>query len=481
MSEVREAAERALQRAAATEHLHAFLHLDAAHVRAQAEALSRRAASRGSLFGLTVALKDALCTFDMPTTAGSRYLEGYRPPYDATVVERLRRADAVLIGKTNLDEFSMGSSTEHSAFGPTRNPWDTTRVPGGSSGGSAVAVAAGVVDAALGSDTGGSVRQPASFCGVYGLKPTYGSVSRYGLVAFASSLDQVGVFARDPAVLARVFATIAGRDPRDATSQEAPLLDAEGSAAATSQGRLGGLRVMMLGGALRDEVDAEIAQRWDEAAQRFVELDASLSHGALTHLGLALPAYYVISSAEASSNLARYDGLRFGRRGASGPTLRDVIVRSRTEGLGREVQRRIMLGTFALSEGYVDAYYRRALDAREVLRRELLALLERADVLLLPTSPTSAFRFGARPSPRAMYAADVCTVPASLAGLPAISVPCGTDSAGLPIGMQLIGPPWSETRLIELARLLATGFPSVQDRNTGEVFAAPITLRQDHP
>jgi aspartyl-tRNA(Asn)/glutamyl-tRNA(Gln) amidotransferase subunit A len=433
--------------------LHAFLHVGEEPARRAAREVDAGIAAGtdpGPLAGVPVAVKDNLCTRDMPTTAGSRILSGYRPPYDATVVARLRAAGAVAVGKTNLDEFSMGSSCENSAYGPTRNPWDRERVPGGSSGGSAAAVAAGLVELALGSDTGGSVRQPAAFCGVYGLKPTYGRVSRYGLIAYASSLDQVGAFARDVESLVLLYEAVSGDDARDATTVSPP------EAAGNGDGGAAGLRVGIAAGLLSGEgVQTAVADAVTAAAGRLAAAGAALTEIALPEPSVAISAYYLLATAEASSNLARYDGVRYGLR-VRGEDLEDMYRRTRGEGLGAEVKRRIMLGTYALSAGYYDAYYLKAQKTRVLIRDRFRDLFREVDCVLLPTAPTTAFRLGEKTTdPLAMYLADIFTVYANLTGLPALSVPVGTDGAGLPVGVQLVAAPFREDILFAAARDLA--------------------------
>ena len=429
--------------------LGAVLHVNAEAARQAACDIDQailRGEDPGALAGVPVLLKDNISTRGIPTTAGSHVLETYRPLYDATVVEKLRGAGAILVGKTNLDEFAMGSSTENSAYGVTHNPWDPSRVAGGSSGGSAAAVAAGMTPLALGSDTGGSVRQPASFCGVYGLLPTYGRVSRYGLIAFASSLDQIGPMARDLSGLMTLFEVISDHDPRDSTSARVPPAGVPHS---------GPLRVGVAESLLRrGGVETAVAARLDEAAQKLGKSGALLVPVELPDPDAAVATYYLIATAEASSNLARYDGVRYGLR-VQGDGVESMMRRTRSAGFGREVKRRILLGTFVLSAGYYDAYYVRAQRHRERLRRDLLTLFERVDVMLLPTSPTTAFPVGARvEDPLAMYLADVFTVYANLAGIPALSVPAGRDAAGLPVGAQFLAPHFREDLLFAAAGLL---------------------------
>ncbi|RMF83268.1 MAG: Asp-tRNA(Asn)/Glu-tRNA(Gln) amidotransferase subunit GatA, partial [Planctomycetota bacterium] len=411
--------------------------------------------SAGSLAGVPIAIKDNICTTFADTTCGSRLLEGYRSPFDATAVERLIAAGCVPVGKTNLDEFAMGSSTEHSGFGVTRNPWDTSCVPGGSSGGSAVAVAAGFVPAALGSDTGGSIRQPAAFCGIVGLKPTYGRVSRYGLVAYGSSLDQIGPLTRDVTDAARLLAAMAGPDPRDTTCYRGATPDFEAAlcedALVAARARL---RIGVAPAMLGDGLDGEVRAAFDEALDVYRALGASIVEVDLPHSAYGIAAYYLIATAECSSNLARFDGVRYGRRAVSAKDIIELYCETRSAGFGLEVKRRIMLGTFALSAGYYDQYYAKALKVRELVRRDFEAVFEKADVLACPTTPTPAFRLGEKSAdPLEMFLADAYTVQANLAGVPAISIPCGRSAAGLPIGLQLVAPLFAEERLLQAARL----------------------------
>ncbi len=407
------------------------------------------------LAGVPVAVKDNLCTRGVRTTASSRILDTFVPPYDATVVARLEAAGAVLVGKTNCDEFAMGSSNENSAFGPVRNPWATDRIPGGSSGGSAVAVAAAMAPLALGSDTGGSIRQPAALCGLVGLKPTYGRVSRYGLLAFASSLDQVGPFTRTVEDAAIALNVLAGHDPADATSAPDTVPDYTQALAETSAP----LRIGVPRALLEQGVDGDVAAAFEQALAVYREAGASLVDITLPYAGAAIPVYYLVATAEASSNLARYDGVRFGFRAAAataGPgaqdDLRTMYGRTREQGFGTEVKRRIMLGTYVLSAGYYDAYYLKAQQVRTLIRRDYDRAFEQVDVVAMPTSPTPAFRIGERVSdPLQMYLADIFTVSANLAGLPAISVPCGFTREGLPVGLQLTGRLFDETMLLAAA------------------------------
>jgi aspartyl-tRNA(Asn)/glutamyl-tRNA(Gln) amidotransferase subunit A len=420
----------------------------------QAEAVDRdRKEGRplGPLAGVPIAVKDVLCTRGIPTTCGSRILKNFVPAYDATCVERLRRAGAVIVGKTNMDEFAMGSSTENSAYEKTCNPWALDRVPGGSSGGSAAAVAAGEVPAALGSDTGGSIRQPAAFCGVAGMKPTYGRVSRYGLVAFASSLDQVGPFGVTVEDVARVLQVIAGHDPCDSTSAPQPVpdyLQALGQDAA-------GLRIGVPAEYFREGLAPEVETAVQSALKIAERLGARLEPISLPHTEYAIPTYYIIATAEASSNLARYDGVRYGHRAGGASQMETLYVRTRTEGFGPEVKRRIMLGTYVLSSGYYDAYYLKGQKVRTLIRRDFDLAFEKVDVIVTPTTPTPAFRFGDKvDDPLSMYLSDIFTVTINLAGLPGISIPCGLTRERLPVGLQVIGRPFDEETVLRLAAAL---------------------------
>ena len=447
----RELAERALARAEAAAALNAFVTLtpERAHADAAAadEALARGEA--GALRGIPFAHKDLFCTAGIRTSCGSRMLDRFVPPYDAAVQERLGAAGAVLVGKANLDEFAMGSSNEHSYYGPVRNPWDPSRVPGGSSGGSAALVAAGVVPYATGTDTGGSVRQPAAFCGVTGLKPSYGRVSRHGMVAYASSLDQAGVIARSAEDCAHVLAAIAGGDARDATSVDRPVDDYVGALAGGVRGlRIGVVRELHGAG-----VDDAVAATTHVALALLESRGATLVDVSLPSLAHAIAAYYVIAPAEASTNLARYDGVRYGHRCAGPRDLADLYARSRAEGFGAEVKRRILVGTHVLCSGYYDAYYRRAQQVRRLVANELAQAFESVDLLAGPTAPTVAFALGEKTDPLAMYAADVNTVAVNLAGLPAISLPAGFVE-GLPVGLQLIAPAFEEARLLAAGHAL---------------------------
>ena len=455
---VREALDR-LERAA---DLNAFLHVaqDGAIEAARAVDAKRQRGERlGLLAGVPVAVKDALCTSDMPTTCASKILvdergRGWQPPYDATPVARLRAADAIIVGKTNMDEFAMGSSNENSAFGPVKNPWDRRRIPGGSSGGSAAAVAAGLVCGALGSDTGGSIRQPAGLCGVVGVKPSYGRVSRWGLVAFASSLDQVGPLARDVRSAARMLRVIAGADPNDSTAATVPVTDYE---AACSR-PVSGIKVGVPDEYFAAGLDADVEARVRQAIDALARLGCDVRRVAMPHTRYGLATYYLVATAEASSNLARFDGVRFAlRKQPLGGDLQAMYGSTRDAGFGAEVKRRIMLGTYALSAGYYDAYYRKAQQVRTLIRRDFERAFREVDVLVTPISPTPAFELGQKVGdPLQMYLSDVYTLPASLAGVCGLSVPCAPTPPQqgrpeLPVGIQLLAPPFAEDRLFSVA------------------------------
>jgi len=429
----------------------AYLTLTPETALAQARAADESPPSPNTpLRGIPLAVKDVICTEGVPTTCGSRILEHFAPPYDATAVARLKAAGAILLGKTNNDEFAMGSSTENSAFFPTHNPWDLSRVPGGSSGGSAAAVSAGECLGALGSDTGGSVRQPAAFCGVVGLKPTYGLVSRYGLVAFASSLDQIGVLAKDVADAALLLTVIAGHDPLDATSLNTPLPD---YTTALLHSDVRGVRVGVPQEYFIPGMQSEVEAAVRAALAQLEALGATLVPLSLPHTDYALPVYYLIAPAEASANLARYDGVRYGLR-VPGPTLEETYKATRGQGFGAEVKRRIMLGTYALSAGYYDAYYLKAQKVRTLIRQDFDRAFEQVDVVVAPTSPTTAFRIGERvDDPLQMYLSDIFTLSVNLAGICGISLPCGFDPAGLPIGLQVIGPTLGEPIVMRVAHV----------------------------
>jgi aspartyl-tRNA(Asn)/glutamyl-tRNA(Gln) amidotransferase subunit A len=446
----------ALARIQATDgRLGAFLRVTPERAVDEARASDARRArgdGRGPLDGVPLGLKDLFVTEGVETTAGSRILEGYVPPYDGTAVERLRAAGAVLAGKLNMDEFAMGSSTENSAFRPCRNPWDLERTPGGSSGGSAASVAARQVFGALGTDTGGSIRQPASLCGVVGVKPTYGRVSRYGVIAFASSLDQVGPLARTVGDAALLLGAVAGHDPRDMTSSRRPVPDYRSGLEGGARGlRIGVPREWLAGG-----MEAGVEQRVREALEAYRGMGAALVDVDLPHSRYGIAAYYLIAPAEASSNLARYDGVRYGRRHGEAGGLREMYGQTRDRGFGAEPKRRIMLGTYALSAGYYDAYYLRAQKVRTLVRRDFDRAFERCDLVAGPVSPTAAFRLGEKSAdPLQMYLADVYTIGCSLAALPGLSVPAGLHpESGLPVGLQLVGRPFDEPTLLRAARAL---------------------------
>ncbi|MBO0729029.1 MAG: Asp-tRNA(Asn)/Glu-tRNA(Gln) amidotransferase subunit GatA [Acidimicrobiaceae bacterium] len=452
--------EEHLERISAREgEIHAFNLVTGDSARERAGAIDRAVAAGrdpGPLAGVPVALKDNLCTRGLPTTCSSRILESWRPPYDATVVSRLADAGAVVVGKTNLDEFAMGSSTENSAFGPTRNPRDVTRVPGGSSGGSAAAVAAGFSAVALGSDTGGSIRQPAALCGVVGAKPTYGVVSRFGLVAFASSLDQIGPFATTVADAALLLDVIAGPDPADSTSLREPAPSASAGLGRGVEGLRVGI-VRELAGA--EGISPDVVARTRDAADILVAAGAKVDEVSVPAAVYGLSAYYLIAPAEASSNLARYDGVRYGLR-CPAPDVTTMYTETRTAGFGAEVKRRIMLGTYALSAGYYDAYYGKAQQVRTLIIRDFEAAYQSFDVLLGPTAPGTAFPLGEKTAdPLAMYLNDVCTIPSNLAGHPAISVPFGIGDDGLPVGVQVLAPALGETVMFQVAEVIEAAAP----------------------
>jgi len=445
----RELTEAALARMERCEaQMHALLTICSEEARAAADDVDARRA-RGEtlppLAGIPLALKDNLCTTGVRTTAGSKILHNFVPPYDATVVARLKQAGAIIVAKANLDEFAMGSSTENSGFQTTRNPWNLDCVPGGSSGGAAAAVAAGESLGALGSDTGGSIRQPAALCGVVGLKPTYGRVSRYGLIAYASSLDQIGPIGRSVDDCAQILQMIAGHDPLDSTSANVPVPD---YCAAPKSAR--GLKIGVPKEYFGTGVDGQVSALVRTAVDKLVELGAVAEECSLPATDYALAAYYIIAPAEASSNLARFDGVKYGLRTSKLSGHIGLTEKTRDEGFGDEVKQRIMIGTYALSAGYYDAYYKRAQQVRTLIRQDFERAFEKYDVLVTPTSPTAAFRIGEKADPIAMKLADVCTIPVNMAGLPAISIPCGFAD-GLPVGLQIIGRPFDEARLLSAA------------------------------
>jgi aspartyl-tRNA(Asn)/glutamyl-tRNA(Gln) amidotransferase subunit A len=431
----------------------AFLQVYAESALEKAGEIDRRralGAPLGVLAGIPVAVKDVVCLAGQRTACGSRILEPFVPPYDAEVISRLRAADAVLIGKTNMDEFAMGSSTENSAFQKTRNPWDRERIPGGSSGGSAAAVAACMAPLALGSDTGGSIRQPACMCGVVGMKPTYGRVSRYGLVAFASSLDQVGPLSHDVADAALLLQVIAGHDPRDSTSVAEPVADYRANLDSPIQPLTIGVAREHFGEGLDPEVESAVRA----AIAIYKDLGVTVKEITLPHSPYAVAVYYLVATGEASSNLARYDGVHFGVRAKSFENLIDMYAQTRTEGFGPEVKRRIMLGTFALSSGYREAYYVKALQVRRLIKNDYDQAFAQCDAIVGPVSPTPAFKIGERVNdPLAMYLADIYTIGANLAGIPGISIPCGFTKTGLPIGLQIVAPAFAEGKLLRIARM----------------------------
>lgn len=402
---------------------------------------------KSSLAGIPIGIKDNMCTKGVLTTCGSKMLENFVAPYDATIVEKINAEGMISLGKLNMDEFAMGSSTENSAIKTTKNPWNLNTVPGGSSGGSAAAVAANMVPWALGSDTGGSIRQPSSFCGVVGLKPTYGLVSRYGLVAYASSLDQIGPITKDVRDCATLLNILAGRDERDTTSIERPKVDYT----AALKNDVKGLRIAVPKEFFGEGINEEVKAKLEEAIAKYKELGAEVEEVSLDVAEHALATYYIIACAEASSNLGRFDGIRYGHRSEKGERLRDIYFNSRSEGFGPEVKRRIILGTYVLSSGYYDAYYKKAQKVRTLISNQFNEIFKNHDVILTPTSPTTAFEFNSKSSPLEMYLADICTVSVNVAGLPGISVPCGVDSKGMPVGMQLIGNKFQEETILNAA------------------------------
>ncbi len=433
--------------------LNAFLSIDEELALARVSELNGKATK---LNGLPIAVKDNICTIGMRTGCGSKILNGFHPQYDATAVSRLNEAGGVIIGKTNMDEFAMGSSNENSAFGVVRNPWDPERVPGGSSGGSAAAVAAGIVDVSLGSETGGSVRQPASFCGVIGLKPTYGRVSRYGLIAFASSLDQIGIFGNTTGRVAEVLEVIAGRDEKDATTADVEVPDY----AAQLAKDISGIRIGVPRALFGEGLDPEVRNSVKKGIEGFRKLGAEIVDVELPHSKYSIAVYYIIATAEASSNLARFDGVRYGFRAKEAATLREMYMKTREQGFGEEVKRRIMLGTYVLSSGYYDAYYSKAQKVRTLLKQDFDNAFAKCDAIVTPTSPSTAFKIGERSSdPLAMYLSDIYTASANLAGIPGISVPCGLSGSDLPIGLQLVGNHWSEALLLNLSAVFENQYP----------------------
>lgn len=409
-----------------------------------------------SLKGFAIAIKDNICTKDMQTTCGSHILHNYKAHYDATAVQRLKAAGAIIVGKANMDEFAMGSSNESSAFGNVKNPWDLERVPGGSSGGSAVAVASGVVRASLGSETGGSVRQPASLCGITGLKPTYGRISRFGLVAFASSLDNIGIFGQTSEDVAKVLGVIAGRDKNDSTSADVAVPDYLATISDDIKGKRIGVPRALFG----EGLETDVREAVENSIENYRKLGAEIVDVELPHAKYGIAVYYIIATAEASSNLARFDGVRYGFRAEGSHELREMYRKTREEGFGAEVKRRIMLGTYVLSSGYYDAYYSKAQKVRALVKRDYQTAFEQCDAILTPTSPSVAFKIGEKSDdPLAMYLSDIYTVSANLVGVPGISVPCGLSGEGLPIGLQLVGNFWSEATLLNLGNVYEKEFP----------------------
>ena len=447
-----EIAQEALQRINALEPtLKSFLHVTADAALEQAKQVDAKIAAGeeiGLLAGIPIGIKDNMCTRGIPTTCASRILENFVPPYESTVTGRLAEAGAVMVGKTNLDEFAMGSSTENSAFQRTGNPWDPECVPGGSSGGSAAAVAAQECVVSLGSDTGGSIRQPASFCGVVGMKPTYGLVSRYGLVAFASSLDQIGPFSRSVEDAAILLEAIAGYDPKDSTSLK---VDIPHYASALTPELKPGIKVGVIKETFGEGLESGVNVALETAIAQFKDMGAEIQEISCPTFTYGIPTYYIIAPSEASANLARYDGVKYGARKDNVEDLMEMYTKTRAEGFGDEVKRRIMIGTYALSAGYYDAYYLKAQKVRTLIKQDFEAAFESVDVLLCPTSPTTAFKAGEKDDPLSMYLLDLMTIPVNLAGLPAISVPCGFDEKGLPVGLQLIGNVLQEEKLLQVA------------------------------
>ncbi len=456
MSEIKSNIEKVLDNAERLNgELNLFLSIERESALRRAEELDKTDED-AKLKGLAIAVKDNICTKDARTSCASQILYNYKAQYDATAVERLNLAGAVIVGKTNMDEFAMGSSNENSAFGNVKNPWDTTRVPGGSSGGSAVAVASGVVRASLGSETGGSVRQPASLCGISGLKPTYGRISRYGLVAFASSLDQIGIFGQKSKDIAEVLGAIAGRDERDATSADVTVPDYVAELDNDIKGKKIGVPRELFG----EGLDTEVRESVENAIENYRKMGAEIVDVELPYSKYCIAVYYIICTAEASSNLARYDGVRYGFRAEDAPELRQMYMKTREEGFGEEVKRRIMLGTYVLSSGYYDAYYAKAQKVRTLIKRDFQKAFEKCDVILTPTSPTTAFKIGEKSDdPLAMYLNDIYTASANLAGIPGISIPCGISGEGLPIGLHLQGNNWTENLLLNMANVYEKQFP----------------------
>ena len=456
MSEIKKLIEKTLDNAEKLNgELNSFLTIEREYALNRAVELEKNSDEQ-PLKGLAIAVKDNICTKFSQTSCGSRILGNYRPQYNATAVEKLLDAGAVIVGKANMDEFAMGSSNENSAFGAVKNPWDLERVPGGSSGGSAVAVASGVVRASLGSETGGSVRQPASLCGIVGFKPTYGRISRFGLVAFASSLDQIGIFGQTSKDVADVLGAIAGRDANDSTTADVEVPDYAAELDKDLKGKRIGVPRALFGEGLDDEIRNAV----ERSIENYRTLGAEIVDVELPNAKYGIAVYYIIATAEASSNLARFDGVRYGFRAENAHELREMYMKTREMGFGAEVKRRIMLGTYVLSSGYYDAYYAKAQKVRTLLKQDYARAFEKCDVILTPTSPSTAFKIGEKSDdPLAMYLSDIYTVSANLTGTPGISVPCGLSSEGLPIGLQLSGKHWAEAVLLNLAHIYENEFP----------------------
>lgn len=436
--------------------LNAFLSIETEKALVRAAEIEKSSGENQPLRGFAIAVKDNICTRGMQTSCGSNILNGYHPQYNATAVEKLNNSGAVIVGKTNMDEFAMGSSNENSAYGTVKNPWNTEKVPGGSSGGSAAVVAAGIVRASLGSETGGSVRQPASFCGIVGLKPTYGRISRFGLVAFASSLDQIGIFGQTSKDVADVLSVVSGRDKNDSTSADVAVPNY----AATLSNDIKGKKIGVPRALFGEGLDGEVRNAVEKSIDNYRNLGAEIVDVELPHAKYGIAVYYILATAEASSNLARFDGVRYGLRAKGAHDLRVMYRETREQGFGAEVKRRIMLGTYVLSSGYYDAYYSKAQKVRALLKRDYAEAFAKCDAILTPTSPTTAFSIGEKSDdPLAMYLSDIYTVSANLAGIPGISVPCGISSERLPIGLQLVGKTWSEDLLLNLAHIYENEFP----------------------
>ncbi len=457
MSEIKSDIEKSLKSAEKLNgELNSFLSIEKEYALERVELVESSDNESLALRGVGIAVKDNICTEGMRTGCGSKILGNYKPQYDATAVKRLNSAGAIIIGKTNMDEFAMGSSNENSAYGTVKNPWDVERVPGGSSGGSAAAVASGVVRASLGSETGGSVRQPASFCGIVGLKPTYGRVSRYGLVAFASSLDQIGVFGQTTQDVARVLEVIAGRDENDSTTAEVEVPAYSDCLTKDISGKKIGVPRALFG----EGLDEDVREAVETAIEDYSKLGVEIVDVELPHAKYAIAVYYIIATAEASSNLARFDGVRYGFRAENAPELHEMYMKTRNEGFGAEVKRRIMLGTYVLSSGYYDAYYSKAQKVRTLLKQDFEEAFSTCDAILTPTAPTTAFKFGEKTDdPIAMYLSDIYTASANLTGIPGISVPCGVSWNNLPIGLQLMSKNWGEAELLNLAATYEDAYP----------------------